>query len=427
MAGSHMYITDQDEGMNAVVDKRQRTYMYVTALIGFVLALALVIFPEASFAASLEGLKLWLEVVLPALLPFFIMSELLMGLGVVHFIGALLEPIMQPLFRIPGVGGFAVAIGLASGYPIGAKITADLRRDNLCTQVEAERLVSFSNTADPLFIAGAVAVGMLGMPQVAFTLLAAHYLGAIVVGLSMRLYARDQVTHHTNTSQEPLLTKAVNELINARKRDGRHLGVLFHDAVSNTFMSLLFVGGCIMMFSVISRLFTLSGITTFFAGITAQLLSFTNISRELIEGLFAGIFEIDIGAQAVSQASVPIIQKLVAISAIISWSGLSVHAQVAAMIHGTDIRLKPYIMARTIHAVASGIMAWLLYRPSQAVWQKISLAVPVFAESLFIQPTFSTILTTSVKTVLVITAFLCVLGVILYFFNRVVIFWVRQK
>ena len=95
--------------------------IYLTAVLGFALTSALIIFPKEAFAASLEGLKLWFEVVMPALLPFLIMAKLLMSLGVVNFIGALLEPIMQPIFRIPGTGAFAVAIGLASGYPIGAK------------------------------------------------------------------------------------------------------------------------------------------------------------------------------------------------------------------------------------------------------------------------------------------------------------------
>src|SRR5690606_24879541 len=150
--------------------------IYLTAVLGFALTSALIIFPKEAFAASLEGLKLWFEVVMPALLPFLIMAKLLMSLGVVNFIGALLEPIMQPIFRIPGTGAFAVAIGLASGYPIGAKITADLRRSKLCTQIEAERLLCFANTAGPLFIAGAVSVGMFGMPELAVTLFLAHYL-----------------------------------------------------------------------------------------------------------------------------------------------------------------------------------------------------------------------------------------------------------
>ncbi|PRX21205.1 sporulation integral membrane protein YlbJ [Orenia metallireducens] len=127
------------------------------ALIAILFTISLIIFSEQAFDAAVSGLHTWWEVVFPALLPFFIMAEILMGLGVVHFMGTLLEPLMQPIFKVPGVGAFAFAMGLASGYPIGAKITGNLRREKLCTQAEGERLVSFTNTADPLFMIGAVA------------------------------------------------------------------------------------------------------------------------------------------------------------------------------------------------------------------------------------------------------------------------------
>ncbi|MCK8817596.1 hypothetical protein MWH28_09525 [Natroniella sulfidigena] len=129
------------------------------ALIAIFVTISLVIYSEQAFEAAVNGLHTWWKIVFPALLPFFIIAEILMGLGVVHFMGALLEPLMRPIFKVPGIGAFAVAMGLASGYPIGAKITGKLRREKLCTQVEGERLVSFANTADPLFMVGSVAPG----------------------------------------------------------------------------------------------------------------------------------------------------------------------------------------------------------------------------------------------------------------------------
>ena len=42
----------------------------ITAFIALLIALAMLFYPQESFEASVEGLKLWLEIVLPALLPF---------------------------------------------------------------------------------------------------------------------------------------------------------------------------------------------------------------------------------------------------------------------------------------------------------------------------------------------------------------------
>ncbi|KPD01258.1 Sporulation integral membrane protein YlbJ [Geobacillus sp. BCO2] len=64
-------------------------------------AFSLICYPKQSLEASIRGLNMWWEVVFPSLLPFFIVSELLISFGVVSFLGVLLEPLMRPLFRVP--------------------------------------------------------------------------------------------------------------------------------------------------------------------------------------------------------------------------------------------------------------------------------------------------------------------------------------
>ena len=78
--------------------------------------------PGASLSASLRGGAVWWDVLFPALFPFFVMAELMLGFGVVHFFGTLLDPLMRPVFRLPGIAGFVVTMGLVSGYPVGARL-----------------------------------------------------------------------------------------------------------------------------------------------------------------------------------------------------------------------------------------------------------------------------------------------------------------
>lgn len=350
-----------------------------TAAVSFILTVLIVGYPKEALEASIFGLKLWFEVVFPALFPFFTMSEILMGLGVIRFIGVLLEPSMRPLFRIPGVGGFVVAIGLASGYPLGAKITAQVCRDGLCTPTEGERLISVANTADPLFLIGAVAVSMLGMPEVGGIMVAAHYLAVLLVGLLMRFHAGGRMgLPEKRPLREPLLLRAFAAMKEARQRDGRPIGHLFGDAVRSSLQSMLFVGGCIMMFSVFLEMLTVSGIIHSVASSVALLLTPMGIDGDLILGVIKGALEITIGSEAVSQAEgASLSEKVIAASAIVGWSGLSVHAQVAAMVHGTGIRLGPYILARLLHGIFAGAFAWLLMGPLAPVTSP--LITPVFA------------------------------------------------
>lgn len=355
-----------------------RARAYVTALLGIVITTVVIMYPEDAFVSSVNGLKLWFDIVLPALLPFFVLAEVMMGLGVIHFIGVVLEPFMRPIFRIPGAGAFAVSIGLAAGYPLGAKVAGDLTRSGLATGVEGERLVAFANTADPLFLVGAVAVGMFGLPELGGTLAVSHYAAVLCVGFLMRFHApRGPASPDTPRTRVPLLSRALAALHDARVKDGRPIGQLFGDAVKESMNSLLFVGGTIIMFSVLIRMLTVAGVIGWLTEWLTPAVTGMGIDRSLLDAVIKGSVEITNGAQAASVANAPLLYKTVAASGIIAWSGLSVHAQVAAMVHGTDIRVAPYIIARGLHAVLAALFAWLLMGPAHGVFQFGS--VPVLA------------------------------------------------
>lgn len=63
----------------------------------------LVIFSKSNLVAAKEGLLLWANNIVPSLLPFFIATELLGYTNVVTILGRILNPIMKPLFNIPGI------------------------------------------------------------------------------------------------------------------------------------------------------------------------------------------------------------------------------------------------------------------------------------------------------------------------------------
>ena len=400
---------------------------YLSAALALLLTITILRHPEVAFSASLEGLKIWFDIVLPALLPFFAMSEILMGLGVVHFIGVLLEPFMRPLFRIPGVGAFAVAMGLASGYPIGAKITAQLRREDLCTGVEGERLVSFANTADPLFMVGAVAIGMFGIQEIGWTIAAAHYLSVVIVGFLMRFTPEKDppaVRSAIPSGQGNILSRAFRTLEEARIRDGRSFGQLFGDAIRETFSSMLFIGGCIMIFSVLGRILDVSGVTEALQNFLAVLFRSFAINDAIIPPLIRGIIEITIGCEAISQANASLLLRTVVASFIIGWSGLSVHAQVATMIRGTDIRMGPYIIARALHGLLAAAMTLVLWRPVAAMAAS-GLPIPLMLG--LGEASFVARLGISIKTAIVTTGFLAGSGLILNIARNVRVIFIRIR
>lgn len=358
---------------------RERLTVTMLAGLAVFLTVSMVFFPEDAFAAAVKGLDVWWNIVFPALLPFFIGSELLMGLGVVHFMGVLLEPLMRPIFNVPGVGSFVLAMGLASGFPIGSILTARLCRNELCSKVEGERLMSFTNTADPLFMFGAVAVGMFGYPQVGVTIAAAHYLSSITTGVLLRFYGRGQANTPECRTGGNILGRAFDALYNARRDDARPMGQLMGDAVRNSVNTLLLIGGFIILFAVIIRIMTVIGIVAFLAKIVMGILVPLGLDPALTPAIISGFFEVTLGSQLAGQApaAVPMVQKVMVAGAVIAWSGLSVHAQVASIISATGMKIAPFVMARFVHAVLAAVYTYMLMGPLAAV---TSQAIPVFSQ-----------------------------------------------
>ncbi|KKB42253.1 sporulation integral membrane protein YlbJ [Bacillus thermotolerans] len=337
-----------------------------TLLLAFIVtafAGSLISFPEISLEASIRGLNMWWEIVFPSLLPFFIVSEMMIGLGVVSFIGFLLEPLMRPLFKVPGAGGFVWAMAMASGFPSGAKLTARLRQSGKLTQIEAERLVCFTNSSNPLFIVGAVAVGFFHDPQLGLLLAVAHYGGNLLVGLTMRLYhPKQEITPASASSFS--LSSAFAAMHEAREEDGRPVGKLMGDAVISSIHTLLMIGGFIILFSVLNKVLFYLNVTSVLAAGAAAVLSLVNLPSELSVPFIAGVFEITLGSQMISQIdTADLLQQVIVVSFVLAFSGLSVHAQVASILAETDIRFRPFLTARLLHGLYSAGLAFLLWKP----------------------------------------------------------------
>lgn len=367
--------------------KNSRKSTILLALMAVVFTLALVMFPKQGFEAGMSGLKVFWDIVFPSLLPFFILAEILLGLGVVRGFGVLLEPLMRPLFSVPGVGAFALSMGLAAGYPMDAVITARFRETNQCTQIEGERLLAFTNTADPLFMFGAVAVGMFKSPELGVLLAIAHYVSAFLVGIVFKFWGRKVPGSVTPRTVETgprmnIFVRAYREMLQSRDEDGRPFGKLLGTSVTDSIQTLLMICGFIVFFAVLIEMLHLSGIMAVL-GLPVVLLYHTlGIHTSLVNPTLAGLLELDIGsAQASSAIAAPLLQKVALVSGIIAWSGLAVHAQVASVLTQTDIRMKPYFIARFLHALLATVLTVVFYQWGIGVPLAHAFAngMPVFA------------------------------------------------
>ena len=95
------------------------------------------------------------------------------------------------------------------GYPIGAKIACDFRKNNICSKEECERLLSFTNNSGPLFIIGTVGILMFRNTTIGILLFITHILACISVGIIFRFWKRDNKAEYIKFSNMHYSTKKV--------------------------------------------------------------------------------------------------------------------------------------------------------------------------------------------------------------------------
>jgi sporulation integral membrane protein YlbJ len=308
----------------------------------------LVLFPADTLASAGDGLQLWFNRVMPSLLPFAVGINVLTGLGVTRRLGVYLSPVMKPLFNLPGAASVAVIAGMTSGYPIGAKTAADLRREGLLSGEEARRLAGFCNNAGPLFIVGLVGTAMYGSAEIGYRLLAAHLLSALAIGVGLGMISKigernkkqgGSVSFRFDEKQ-PADVAATAQPVKTVKSVS--IGYVLGEAVKNAMDAMTLVGGLIALFSVFTRILTVLG---------------------LLSGLASGLLEVTNGVKALAEAGAMDTRLKLALTAgVISFGGLSVHAQAAHFLSQAEIKPSGYLLCKVIHGLlAAGVMYLITY------------------------------------------------------------------
>nr|WP_189011768.1 sporulation integral membrane protein YlbJ [Paenibacillus marchantiophytorum] len=339
------------------------------AFVVIAIILCLFAFPHDGLRAALRGVSIWWDVLFPALFPFFVISEIMLGFGIVHFFGTLLDPMMRPVFRIPGIGGFVMAMGFAAGYPVAAKLTSQLWEQQLVNREEGERLVAFTTSSDPIFLIGAVSIGFFHDASLAMILAVAHYGGSLLIGLMMRFHGRKSLpTPQKSKSGGWILQRAFNAMHTARIQDGRSLGTLLSQSIKHSLNLIFVVGGLVVFFSVVLEVLTSAHVMNMIYVLISSVLQLTGLPSELSQAVMNGLFEVTLGAKAAGNAPAALaLSSKVAIGAfILSWGGMSVHAQIVSLLSHTNLRYLPFFVARLIHALLSAAIVLVIWEPMQA-------------------------------------------------------------
>lgn len=321
------------------------------------LIFALLRYPEAMLAASAESASLWFTRVLPSLFPFMAACGLLLRLGAAERLGGLLRPIMKPVFGLPGICAFPFFLGILSGYPMGAKITAMLYEKKLLSAEEARHVLVFSNNPGPLFLVGTVGAAFFHVPFWGYALLLSAFLGALATGVLWRFKRKPAPYSPCRRfpSSAPVSPMAA-----------------LSSSVSDSMATILQIGGYMILFGALAEAAEQAG----FFGMLSRLFSFLPFSAGFLQGICAGLMEMTNGAYLLSAAGDALCPRLTAAAFLVSFGGLSILGQTFGVLSGVPFSKREYCLAKLCNACFSAFFFRALFPLLQS---RAENSVPVFS------------------------------------------------
>ncbi len=158
--------------------------MIALTILFLLLASCILTHSQLSLAYAGMGLELWFRNMIPSLLPFMILSGIMIRMNLTEKASMLLYPIINPIFKIRKNVCYAMLIGFLCGFPMGAKTVADLYSRQMITKREAEYLLAFCNNIGPVYFCSFV-LPLLGR-QLVFPYLFGMYGIPFLYGLVLR-------------------------------------------------------------------------------------------------------------------------------------------------------------------------------------------------------------------------------------------------
>ncbi len=284
---------------------------------------------QLSMYYATTGLKLWFEKMIPALLPFMILSGIMVRMELTEKIAMLIYPLVHPLYGVSKNVCYCMLMGFLCGFPMGAKVVADLYGRNRLTRREATYLLAFCNNIGPVYFLsfalpmlqiaepGAYLFGMYGIP--------------LLYGLLLRYTCYRDIAPIDNITQSKRLMRKNHidqstliccEQDSHNIKNSEKLLAALDDSIHSSLQSILMLGGYMILFNLLNLI--------------PHLLS--NAPNPMISPLL----EITGGLQLL-QNSLPLYSLIV-----LSFGGLSCLAQTYSCISNTDLELGNYIKHKCI-------------------------------------------------------------------------------
>lgn len=274
-------------------------------------AASMVLFTENTENGTKVAIMIWLNSIVPVLLPFFIFSDFIKKTGMLQTLP-------------PQVYAFASAF--LSGYPTGVKVVADYLSEKQLTLKEGKYILSYSLVTGPAFIIFTVGE-FIGSREGAVIVAVAHYAGAIINSLPYRTPLQRRRTSQAS--------------INSNYLAG------FTNAIFEGFRAMIIILAYLMFFNILINMAGEAGLWTFFGD-------------EKVSAMIKGLIEMTVGINAIGMCYISTKLKVILAAFIVSFGGLSVIGQSASIASGNGITFFDIAKIKITHGLWAGIVATLI-------------------------------------------------------------------
>lgn len=310
--------------------------------LGIYLVFLLLRFPALSMQYASVGLNLWFQKMIPALLPFMILSGILIRMNLTEGFVRFIHPLLRLIFRTSPNGSYTLIMGFLCGFPMGARVAGELYAAGKLSKWEAERLLAFCNNIGPIYFLS-YAMPMLGIRKVLPPFFVMYGVPLLYGFALMRVFPhiewkrKREMTDSVNYRQTAKMSKISEK---SMKPFSSSLLAATDEAIRSGLLGIAKLGGYMVFFNLLNILFV----------------PFSRLSPGVL-GFYNCILEITGGIDRCGQLFPYTVLIL------LPFGGLSCIGQTYSMICHTDLSIRPYL----VHKILQTALTALCY----ALWQPL--------------------------------------------------------
>lgn len=263
----------------------------------------------------------------PCLIPFMIISNILINYNFVQDISDILSNITTKTFKVNKSCAFALIMSMISGTPSNSKYLKDLFNNRLINEYDISKCLCFCHFTNPIFILGTIGYSFLGNKRIGLIILISHYLGNFISGILNRnkKYKIINLKHKSNLNKKVFIN-------------------VLNESIKSTIDTLLLIMGIITSCLIIT-------------GLINSIFKINNDYKFIF-----GILEITQGLKYLSLSNINITLKIVISTFFITFGGFCIHLQIFSILDNNKIRYLPYFINRIFTGILSSFISLILFK-----------------------------------------------------------------